>query len=90
MAERKGFNQMTHDLKVCPLCGGTPYIESRSRAYVKGETKRVAYVRCMSCAMRTGKIPLEGNGEAKAVQIAINRWNMRFNGISLVPVSDHR
>ena len=46
--------------------------------------------KCNKISQVAGKIPLEGNGEAKAVQSAINRWNMRFNGISLVPVSDHR
>ena len=81
---------MIHNLKACPLCGSEPYIESRSRGYYKGETKRFAFVRCKMCQMRTGKVLVESVGEAEAVNRVCNMWNSRFNGISYMPISVHR
>ena len=80
---------MKYDLKTCPFCGGTPYIESDSRGFVKGESTKVAYVRCADCHTRTERFPVS-IGHREAIDLAVKRWNMRFNGISLVTVSDHR
>lgn len=80
---------MKYELKTCPFCGGTPYIESDSRGFVKGESTKVAYVRCTTCNMRTERFPVS-IGHRNAVDLAVKRWNMRFNGISLVTVGDHR
>lgn len=79
---------MKHDLKTCPFCGGTPYIESDSRGFVKGQPTKVAFVRCTDCNMRTERFPVS-MGRRVAVNLAISRWNMRFNGISLCTVGDH-
>lgn len=79
---------MKYDLKTCPFCGGTPYIESHSRGFVKGVSTRVAYVRCKDCNMRTERFPVS-MGNREAVDLAVKRWNMRFNGVSLCSVGDH-
>ena len=80
---------MKYDLKTCPFCGGTPYIESDSRGFYKGESAKVAFVRCTTCNMRTERFPVS-IGRRAAVDLAVKRWNMRFNGISLCTVGDHR
>lgn len=80
---------MIHNLKACPFCGGRPYIESGSRAYVKGESTRVAYVRCTDCNARTDKIPISV-GQSKAVHAAVNKWNCRYDAYGYMPVGDHR
>ena len=81
---------MMHNLKACPFCGGRPFIESHSRAFLKGEPTHVAYVRCSECEARTSKIPIDPIGQAEAVKRAVNRWNSRFECVSYIPVGDHR
>ena len=80
---------MMHNLKACPFCGGRPFIESHSRAFLKGEPTHVAYVRCSECEARTTKIPIS-IGLSEAVHRAVNRWNSRFNAVGYMPVGDHR
>lgn len=79
---------MFHNLKACPFCGGRPFIESRSRGFLKGQETRVAYVRCSDCEARTSKIPVS-IGQKEAVKRAVNLWNCRFNAIGTMPVGDH-
>ena len=79
-----------HNLKGCPFCGGMPYIESHSRAFVNRESTRVAFVRCKDCNTRTERIPLDPIGQAEAVQRAVNRWNSRFDSQVFMCVNDHR
>ena len=80
---------MYHNLKACPFCGGRPYIESRIRGFVNGESARVAYVRCTDCNARTDRIPIS-IGQAKAVDAVVNKWNARYNAIGYIQVGDHR
>ena len=44
---------MPNELKPCPFCGGKAYLEMRHRAFIKGKTTLVAYVRCRECEART-------------------------------------
>ena len=80
---------MKYDLKTCPFCGGTPYIESDSRGFYKGESTKVAFVRCTNCNMRTERFPVS-MGRREVIDLAVKRWNMRFNGVSICTVGDHR
>ena len=82
-------NCMVYNLKACPFCGGRPYIESGSRGFYRGESTRVAFVRCTECNARSNRIPIS-IGQAKAVQAVVNQWNCRFDAISYEPCSDHR
>lgn len=79
---------MKYDLKTCPFCGGSPYIESDFRGFIKGESTKVAFVRCTECQTRTARYPIS-MGRREAIDMAVKRWNMRFNGISMCTVSDH-
>ena len=71
----------TTELLPCPFCGGEPFLETNSRAYVNGSSERVSYVRCKKCNARTGKVPLSKYGHTQsskeAVDEAISRWNTR-------------
>ena len=70
------------ELKPCPFCGGKPYLETRHRAFINGETTRVAFVRCTECEARTQRFSIEVfgrtsySGEANAR--AIEHWNRRI------------
>ena len=79
---------MKYSLKSCPFCGGTPYIESRSRAYMKGETIRVAYIRCLSCSVKTAKFPIS-MGHRKAIDMAAYNWNARYRDETMCSADDH-
>ena len=69
------------ELKPCPFCGGKPYLEQSSRAFVNGEPGRVAFVRCTNCEARTGKVPLMKYGKTsnsiEANDEAVELWNRR-------------
>ena len=54
------------ELKPCPFCGGKPYLETRHRAFINGETTRVAFVRCTECEARTQRA-VEGRLAARPV-----------------------
>ena len=68
-------------LKPCPFCGGKPYLEQRHRAFVKGESTRVALVRCTECEAKTQKFDLRDYGNTatsrEANLKAIEAWNRR-------------
>ena len=68
-------------LKPCPFCGGRPYLEANHRAFINGETTRVAFVRCRSCNARSGRFELRDFGRTsistEANQKAIEAWNRR-------------
>lgn len=69
------------DLKPCPFCGGEAYIEDSHRAFIRGESTKVAYVRCRRCNARTSRYELAKYGgmskSAEAVRLAIRAWNRR-------------
>lgn len=77
-----------HILKSCPFCGGKPYIESRSRAFINGETTRVAYVRCSECNARTERFP-NSIGARESARLAVDAWNKRFDDVIYERVGDH-
>ena len=72
---------MPNELKPCPFCGGKAYLETRHRAFIKGKTTLVAYVRCRECEARTQRFELASFGRssysAKANEQAIEAWNRR-------------
>lgn len=74
-------NSLT-ELKPCPFCGGEAYLEDHHRAFIRGQTTRVAYVRCRKCNARTGRFELGkhggGSNSAEAVRLAIEAWNRRI------------
>ena len=80
---------MMHNVKACPFCGGRPYIESHSRAFIGGETTRVAYVRCSECNARSERVPIS-IGQSEAVKRVVAQWNCRYNAVGFIPVGDHR
>ena len=77
-----------HELKSCPFCGARPYIESRSRAFINGETVRVAYVRCTECNARAERFP-NSIGQRASVKLAVEAWNKRFDDVIFERVGDH-
>ena len=68
-------------LKNCPFCGGKAYLEARHRAFINGETTRVAFVRCTVCNARSGREKLEDYGctssSGEANEKVIAAWNRR-------------
>lgn len=71
------------NLKPCPFCGGEAYLETNHRAFIKGETTKVAYVRCRKCNARTERFELEKFGctshSAEADKLAMEAWNRRVS-----------
>lgn len=69
------------DLLPCPFCGGVAHLETCHRAFINGQTTRVALVRCVQCYARTKRFPLADygctshSGEANAA--AVEAWNTR-------------
>ena len=74
---------MLHDyyIKPCPFCGGKPRLERSHRAFIGGETTRVAFVRCTVCEARSGRQKLSDFGHTssstEADQAVIAAWNRR-------------
>lgn len=72
---------LDREVLACPFCGGAPYIEHNHRAFIHGETTKVAFVRCQKCNARTERIPLSKYGKSshswEAVNDAISAWNRR-------------
>lgn len=70
-------------LKMCPFCGGKPYLEKNHRAFINAESTRVAFVRCSVCNARSGRINLKDYGctssSLEAENAAIELWNRRIN-----------
>lgn len=74
-------------MKPCPFCGGEPYLERNHRNFVKGESTRVALVRCTQCEAKSGKFDLRIYDPTTASSLAIEAWNRRvFNLASDTPV----
>ena len=71
----------SYQLKPCPFCGGKAQLEGSFRAFVNGETTRVALVKCTACQARSGRVPLSDYGKSshsvEANQKAIDMWNRR-------------
>lgn len=67
----------------CPFCGGKAYLETAHRAFIQGETTKVAYVRCTKCNARSGRFELRDFGKSahshEANEMAVNAWNARVN-----------
>lgn len=70
-------------LKPCPFCGGPAYLETNHRAFIKGETTKVAYVRCTECNARSGRYELRDFGctstSGEANRLAVEAWNRRVS-----------
>lgn len=56
-------------------------LEDSSRGFVNGKSTRVAYVRCISCEARSGKVDIHAYTESirssKATDIVVELWNSR-------------
>lgn len=67
--------------KPCPFCGGRAVLERAHRAFIGGETTRVALVRCTACSARSGRVKLSDYGATsscgRACVKAIELWNRR-------------
>lgn len=60
----------------CPLCGGYAKLEKKSKTFINGETKYIAYVRCIRCDCR-GPRHVLGNDPYEARNSAVLEWNRR-------------
>lgn len=73
----------TEPLKNCPFCGGPAYLETSHRAFVNGETTKVAFVRCTRCNARSGRYKLTEFGctstSGEANRLAVESWNRRVS-----------
>ena len=67
----------------CPFCGGEAHLERNQRAFIGGQTTRVAFVRCTACEARSGRFELRtygcSNSSAEARSAAVSAWNRRVN-----------
>ena len=70
-----------YNIKLCPFCGGNPYLETAHRAFIDGQSTRVAFVRCIRCNSRSARFKLEDYGHTsrshEAEMAAIEAWNAR-------------
>ena len=82
MGIRQGAERMCN-MRSCPFCGGKPYLERSSRAYIGGRSMKVAYVRCTECSARGPKIPIMKYGKTshsvEAELEAEELWDRRNN-----------
>lgn len=69
------------ELLPCPFCGGGAFLEQSHRAFINGETTRVAFVRCKKCNARSGRFELRNYGRTsksmEASKQAVEAWNKR-------------
>lgn len=69
------------NLLPCPFCGGRGFLEKSYRSFIKGQSERVALVRCLDCGARAGRVRLKEYGKSshcvEAEQKAIDIWNNR-------------
>lgn len=65
-------------LKCCPFCGGRAHYEDNQRAFINGETTRVAFIHCSRCEARSARIPNKDVGTLKALNEAYRLWNRRI------------
>lgn len=67
--------------KLCPFCGGKPYLERSHRAFINGKSTRVAFVRCTKCNARSDRFKIEDFGHTshsrEAERLAIEAWDTR-------------
>ena len=72
---------MKFEILSCPFCGGRAVLEKAHRAFVGGETTRVAFVRCTACNARGGRVKLADYGctstSHEACAKAVAAWNRR-------------
>lgn len=81
-----------YKIKTCPFCGGRPYLETSHRAFINGESTRVAFVRCSKCNARSGRFRLEDFGHTsrsvEANDMAIESWNKRVDIVETIDIID--
>lgn len=74
-------NELRASMKPCPFCGGKPYLETSSRAFVNGTSTRVTFVRCIRCNARGNRVNIAEFGKSTrsidAEQKAVHAWNRR-------------
>ena len=72
-------------IKPCPFCGGRGFLEGSSRAFVNGESTRVAFVRCLQCNARGGRVNIADFGtnsrSIDAEREAVAKWNRRNGNV---------
>lgn len=70
------------EMKVCPFCGGKPYLERSHRAFVDGKPTKVTFVRCSVCNARSGRVNISDyehtSHSIEAENKAIEMWNRRM------------
>ena len=75
------YREITEALKTCPFCGGKALLERSHRAFINGETTKVAFVRCAECNARSGRVNIADYGHtscsSEAENKAIKMWNRR-------------
>lgn len=73
--------RIAYDIKPCPFCGGAPKLERSSRAFINGESTKVAYIWCTNCNARSPRVPLIKYGKTSASVDAeaevVTAWNRR-------------
>ena len=71
------------DLKPCPFCGGEAFIEEGHRAFIRGKSTRVNYIRCRRCNARTNRYEIRKFGKTshstEALKLAKEAWNRRVS-----------
>ena len=72
-------------VKACPFCGGKPFVELGSRAFIEGRTEKVCFVRCKWCNARSSRVRLSDYGVTSQSKDAFNdvieMWNKRAENI---------
>lgn len=69
------------ELKPCPFCGGRGKLEESFRAFIGGETTKVAFVHCRDCNARSGRVKIADYNRTSRSQEAsaeaVRLWNNR-------------
>lgn len=70
------IKERNYELLPCPFCGGAAHLERRQRAFIDGQSTRVALVHCKDCHARGGRYKLsdfgKGSHSAEAEQAAVD------------------
>ncbi len=73
-----------HELLPCPFCGGKGFLEKSTRAFIQGNTEKVALVRCLQCGARAERARMKdycaSSHSRQAEADAVAFWNRRWEG----------
>lgn len=71
-----------YEILPCPFCGGKGYLEKSTRAFIQGNTEKVALVRCLQCGARAERARMKdyyANSHSKEAEVdAVAYWNRRW------------